>query len=401
VHVIFTLSNGHYFEWFRGWHVFQVLLLVLLFVRLLRPVTAADAAVIPLALAILIGIHTFAGTIREAFPINTFMTVLLCCVGAAHLALGSHRWWRDLLAAALFVFAALTVESGLLVWVVFVAAFLAGGRGVSRAGMVALTLLFAGYFYLRFEVLESGGPGLIERVSGFGFRVYEPKELLEMFGRNPYPFYAYNVLTSMASVLWSEPRAGIFAIVRSFMESDVKRYMIVNLLASFLSTGVLAWFLWGRRKAWLARRFERADQIVFVFLAVLAANAVISYPYTKDVIMSPAGVFYALAVAVAARELIVTTSTRRLAGNIAVVVLGVASIAWGVRSAAAHVGVRESAAKIRNEWAYLELRMQDEGRTLTDPVTIKLQQQLYDDALIHHPPQAALTGDWIEWLDLD
>ena len=399
--VIFTLSDGHYFEWFRGWHVFQVLLLVLLFVRLLRPATAADVAVIPLGLAILIGIHTFAGTVREAFPINTFMTVLLCCLGAANLGLGPHRWWRDLLAAVLFVFAALSVESGLLVWVVFVAAFLAGGRGVSRTGIVALTLLFAGYFYLRFGVLEIGGPGLIERSSGFGFRGYEPNELLAMFGDNPYPFYAYNVLTSMASVLWSEPRAGVFRIIRSFMDDEVRRYMIVNLVASFLSTAVLIWFVWRRRAAWLARRFERADQIVFVFLAVLAANAVISYPYTKDVIMSPAGVFYALAVAVAARELIVNTATRRIAGTVAVVVLAVSSMAWGVRSVAAHVGVRESGAKFRNEWAYIDLWMEDQGKTLTDPVTIKLQRQLYNDALVDHPAQPALTGDWIEWLDLD
>ena len=47
---------------------------------------AALAAAVPLGLAALLGIHTFAGTVREAFPINTFMTILICCFAAADLA---------------------------------------------------------------------------------------------------------------------------------------------------------------------------------------------------------------------------------------------------------------------------------------------------------------------------
>jgi hypothetical protein len=43
------------------------------------------------------------------------MTILLCSFAAADLALGPPRWWRDVAAAGIFVFAALTVESGLLV----------------------------------------------------------------------------------------------------------------------------------------------------------------------------------------------------------------------------------------------------------------------------------------------
>jgi hypothetical protein len=401
LHVIYTLADGNYYEWFRGWHVFQIFLLVVLFIRLLRPRTMADAAVIPLGLAILVGIHTFAGTIREAFPINTFMTILLCGVGAANLAIGEHRWWRDVSAAVLFVFAALTVESGLLVWVIFAAAFIAGSRGVSRFGLAAVTLLLGGYFYLRFVVLDIGGPGLIERSSAYGFSVYDPDQLLEMFGQNPLPFYVYNILTSLASVLWSEPRAGLFRVTKLFLENDVRDYMYVNVLASALATGILGWFMWRRRRVWLERRLERADQIVFIFLAVLAANAVISYPYTKDVIMSPAGMFYALAITVAARELITAPWRRRLTAAALTVLLAVTSAAWGVRAVAAHVGVRESGAKFRNEWAYIDQWYEAERKTLTDPAAIRLRQQLHDDAIVRHPAQPALWGEWLEWLDLD
>lgn len=106
--VVQDWSGGHYYEWFRGWHAGQIVVLGALFVHLVRPRRWSDVAA-------LIGIHTFAGTIREAFPINTFMTILLCSFAAADLALGPPRWWRDVAAAGIFVFAALTVESGLLV----------------------------------------------------------------------------------------------------------------------------------------------------------------------------------------------------------------------------------------------------------------------------------------------
>ena len=115
IRVVYDVSGGHYYPWFRGWHVGQFAVLTVLFLRLVRPRTLSAAAAVPLGLAALIGIHTFAGTVREAFPINTFMTILVCCYLAADLALGPPRWWRDVAAAMLFVFAALTVESGLLV----------------------------------------------------------------------------------------------------------------------------------------------------------------------------------------------------------------------------------------------------------------------------------------------
>src|SRR6185312_13718640 len=128
----FDASRGNYFEWFRGWHVGQIALLTLLYVRLVRPSTWSGAAAVPVGLAALIGMHTFAGTVREAFPINTFMTILICAFAAADLALGPASapdgqaprrggLWRDAGAALIFVFPALTVESGLLIGVVFVA----------------------------------------------------------------------------------------------------------------------------------------------------------------------------------------------------------------------------------------------------------------------------------------
>ena len=238
--VVYDLSGGHYFEWFRGWHVAQVVVLVVLFLRLIRPRTSADAAASVVGLAALVGIHTFAGTVREAFPINTFMTILICCFAAADLALGPARWWRDVAAVVLLVFAALTVESGLLIGVVFVAARLAGARGVSRLGTVGIVLLIGGYFYLRFALLNVGAPDLQERNSGFGFANRTPDELRRMFGGNPFPFYAYNVLSSLLSLFFAEPRAGVWNVTRSFVAGEPSVPGVIGVIASTLGTVLIA-----------------------------------------------------------------------------------------------------------------------------------------------------------------
>jgi hypothetical protein len=168
----------------------------------------------------LFGIHTFEGTILEAFPINAYMTILICCYLAAVLALGRPHWWRDVAAAVLFVFAALSVESGLLVAVVLVAAYLAGARGVSRWGIAAVVLLVAGYLALRFGVLGVGTPEFTERSSGFGFAVLEPEDIERRFGQHPSLFHLYNVGTSILSVLFSEPRGGVWGTTYSVLYRD-------------------------------------------------------------------------------------------------------------------------------------------------------------------------------------
>ena len=195
--VLLILSGGDYFTWFRGWHVLQVGAADLAVSAVVQPVTPAGAAAVPLGLAALVGGHTFVGTVCEAFPVNTFMTILLCVLRGA-------RRWRSALradggtsaAAVLLVFAALTVESGLLVGVVVIAARMAGATGVSQGGNVGAGGAVGGYFALRFLVLDVGAPGLTERSSGFGFSVLDPDELLARFGGNPVLFYAYNVLSA-------------------------------------------------------------------------------------------------------------------------------------------------------------------------------------------------------------
>jgi hypothetical protein len=378
--------------------VAQVFALVLLFLAWVRPRTWKDAAIVPLALAALLGIHTFEGAIMEAFPVNTFLTILLCCLAAANLAFAAPRWWVDVAAALLFVVAALTVESGLLVWVIVVGAALVGARGVSRAGLGALTVLLAGYFVLRFAVLDVGAPDLLERSSGFGFRVLDTGELVARFGDAPWVFYAYNVVTSFLSVLVGEPRGGVFRLVRGLTTGSVPPALVVSVAASTLGTALVAAYVWQRRTAWLGRRFTRDDQVVALFLIVLAANAVISYPYTKDVIMSPAGVFYAAALFAAARGLTLGGIGGRgaLASAMAAVFCLGLGTAWAVRDVGMHLNLRLSALRAGNDWGYADDQFARQERVL-EGEDLRLFRQLQHDALIAHPPPPQL---WLQELRL-
>jgi hypothetical protein len=410
VRMVMDVSRGHYFEWFRGWHVGQVVLLFVLFLRLIRPRTLAGAAVVPLGLAALFGIHTFSGAVREAFPLNMFITVLICCFAAADLALGSgpaptKRWvlmrevgWRDVAAALIFVFATLSVESGILVAVVFVSAFMVGARGVSRVGVALQVLLVVGYLVLRFSILHIGSPGLEERTSGYGFSRLDPNALIEKFGPRPLPFYAYNVASSVLSIAFSEPREGVWAATRDYLRGDTRVYQVVNVIASVLGSALILRYIWRRRREWLGLRFNRSDQLVFIFLGVMAANATVSYAYTKDSILSLAGAFFAVALAVATQDFIESqsglTPVRAIAPTVLLVVL---STTWAFRAVDAHMGLRTAAAKMRVEWAYVDSWLEQNREALTQPGAVELKRHLQEDAVRLHPLRPTLEGDWMEW----
>lgn len=364
----------HYVLVFRGFHVALVIVLFVLFVRALRVQTKADFAAFALALVVLTGHHTFRGNVWESYPVNHYLEVAILSLAALVVHQSRGGWWADLLACVLFAAAAMTLESGLIVWVVIVAGWLVGMRGISWRGVALVTVLLAAYFFVRFAYLETGSPELIDRATGFGFGRLERAEVAARFADAPWVLYAYNILSSILSVLFSEPRGGTFEMTRQWVERETTPSTLVGLTSSLITTGLLIWFVVRRFGAWTARRFEAADRAVIVFLAVTAANAAISYVYVKDEIMSTAGVFYAVAVFAAARELLGQcrqAPRRAYAASALVLVLGVASLTWTIRAVGLHYHMYYSAYYLRNEWATVDdwLREQhvettDQGRVL-------------------------------------
>ena len=174
VKALFDVADGHYWLVFRGFHALLLVCLLLLFTRALRIQSWTDFAAGIFAIMVLTGMHTFRGTVREAFPINHFAEILLFCLLTLNLAQSRGGWWVDVAAAVTFVAASLTLESGLLVWVVAVVAWLCGMRGISRRGVTAMTLLLAVYFVVRFAYLSTGAPGLDERPAGVWLTMMTP-----------------------------------------------------------------------------------------------------------------------------------------------------------------------------------------------------------------------------------
>ena len=377
-------GGGHYFLIFRGFHLALVAALFVLFVLATRVRTRSDVAAFVFALLVLTGHHTFRGNVWESYPVNHYLEIAVFCLGALVLSQSRGGWWADLLAPVLFLLASLTLESGLIVWVVFLAARLAGLRGVSWRGVVLVTIALAGYLSLRFLYLDTGTPELDDRAMGFGFGRLDRGDVVARFSDAPYILYVYNVISSVLSVLLSEPRGGTWEMTRRWMAGEAMPSVIVSCISALTATGLLVWFAGVRCRLWLARTFEHPDQLVLVCLAVTAANAAICYAYTKDEIMSTAGVFYALAVFAAARTALARFAAvpRHVFASVALSALLLASSsAWAIRATGLHYHMYYSGYYLRNEWATVEVWLREQRVEPTTEAGSRLVETLRSAAI--------------------
>lgn len=402
IKALFDLAQGRYYHLvYRGFHGLLIVLLIWLFVRALPIESPLDAAAAAVALTVLTGLHTFLGFLREAFPINHFLEIAVLVLVAVNLTLsngglpraGSRGWLIDVLAGLTFVVAALTLESGVLVWVVIAAAWTVGLRGVSTRGLIVVTALLVGYFVLRFWYLDTGLPSLAERSSGFLFERLDPPELQRRFGDRPVVFYAYNVAASLLSVLLSEPHDGLFVATRTWRGGDVHPYTYLTVLSSLAMTVVMAWaaFTWWRRGSTLGR----SGRLVIVAAVVIVANAVLSFSYTKDDIIAVAGVFYAFAAFTAIRAALEYAQAGGVVRGLLVsAALLILASAWAMRSAGVHHVMNEHAFRSRNDWAGTPLRWQRESRWPKEPHRLALIEQLRTAALDAQIPNPQIVPEW-------
>jgi hypothetical protein len=394
IKALFDLADGrNYWAVYRGFHALLLVAAVLLFARALRVRTAVDFAAAAVGLAILIGLHTFRGMVQEAFPINHFLEVVVLCLVVLNLSQSRGGIWVDVCAALAFAVGALTLESGLLVWVVAVAAWAVGWRGISIRGLSGMTVLLIGYGYLRFVHLATGVPSLTERSSGYLLEVLNADELERRFGSQPLWFYTYNVLASAGSVLFGEPRSGVFEAISAWLNDRPLRRELLLVVTSVVTTGVIAWT--AVLQIVRPRPLGDSARFIVVFVVVLAANATLSFAYTKDEIMSVAGVFYALAAFGAIRDLASRTGLRTATAAACVLLVGALATAWSVRAAGVHYVLRSQAIKHQIDWVELLGRWHREDRWPTDPAEEQLLLRLHADAVHLKLPNTRIgRPDW-------
>jgi hypothetical protein len=354
---VFDLAHGHYQLAYRAFHAASLCVFVVLFVRVLNVRSRTALVLLPLALSIFFGIHTFLGTVKEIYGTSHFLQVAFLALAALNLAESEGGVLVELALVATFVAAALTLESGLLIWVVIAAAWMARAPGVSTRAVVAVSAMFAGYFIIRFGIYQTEMPLLYERSTTVLLERLDPSDLQQRFGDNPLPLYAYNVAASMASVLFSQPRSGLVVIAKEWIAGDVPARTWINLGASLFATGLIAVYAVRRiaEGVWWPRSW--ADRQIFIFAGVLAANAVISYGYAKDDIMSVAGALYPVAVFGTAAYFLERFRVRPPAWPAAALIAAVfctGATLWAVRAAGViHVLHHEAYAQ-RSDWTRAE-----------------------------------------------
>ena len=366
--LLFDLSGGRYFAAYRTFHIALLVAAFALFLGELSIQTWTDAAAALFALTVFTGLHTFLGFVREAFPINHFLQVAVLVLIAVRLARAQPRVAVDAAANVVFLAACLTLESGILVWVAAIASRVAGRRGISDRALMVMTGLLAGYGVVRFIWLAPNVQAMAN-ASGYFFERLEGAQIRERFGAGLSRFTIYNVLASMSTVLFSEPRGGVFVFLRARSMGDIPPRMWINVISSTITTLLIASAL-----------FRRRNSELFVFGAVLLASAVASFAYAKDEIMSAAGVFYAIAAFWAVRGLL-TRPLRAPAALALAIGLLVAASGWSVRTIGVNHVLRTQAFAVHNDWGAIPEAMERRGTWPVDPVTRRLVLGLRDRSL--------------------
>jgi len=383
---------------FRGFHAVAAALLVVLFTFVARPRDWTGVAALCFAMLVLTGLHTFGGMMREAYPINHFLLVALYCLAAFALAESRGGILTDAAACVIFVIASLTLESGLVILAIAVAAYVAGARGISRNALVVMAVLAAGYVVLRVIGLQMVGNTVGERQTGFGTEMLTTSQLRARFGGTPWPLYAYTIVCSLLTVPFSQPIAGQWTAFEPWDPLAPPLFFLNDIGTSLVVTAVIGWYL-ARRRAPDGRR-RWLDPAPMAMLATLAGSAVLSYAYAKSEIMSAAGVFYALVLYLAVRELaeVLMTKTRPSMRPAVLLAVLFVSTAWGWRAMGLQYRLQRGAFDARSEWV---LRMPPYSDPPVPASAERLTPQLLEEALhrgrtnpyLLWPPYSRLWGE--------
>ena len=400
-------SAGHYNLAYKSFHLLFIAALFFLFARIARVQTSHDALAFVFALMVLTGMNTFLGMVWEEYAINHFIEIAVFSIAALVLCQSRGGIVVDAAAAVLFVVATLTLDSGPLVWVVVVTARVVGLRGVSRRGVAVMTALLAAYVVYRFALVHIGAPEAGERATGFGFSRIEPDEIERRFvqtGRLSY-FHLYNVVCAFVSIFLSEPVDGRWQLTGRMVSGGVDPKVVINIVSALVATGLLAAFAVRRRAAWMARRFETADQLVIICVVMALANAAMCFSYVKDDIMSTAGIFYALAVfAVTSDTLTRWSATRRstVATAVLAAVLFAGGAAWTLRTVGLQYQMVRIGTSIRYEWAHVDEWLVQQNQVPATAEGQRLVRDLQAEAMRARPLSLLFVPRWtVKWLRIE
>ncbi len=270
-------------------HILPVFVLVVAFVRHLRPRSALDAALAVAAVAVLLGSPGLRDNLE--LPLTYTAVGMPAAVLVWRLLESPRRRWTSAAIIALTVLAVGFKEQGLVIVPIVILAAWMDAPGATRRLAAVMFVLTIGYLAVRLA-FRSAWP-LFEQSLGFGVAVIEPTEAVHRFGAFPLPMYAYNALATMANVVAAEPSGGTFVITRDLLAGRPLPWELVHVISSLGLSGLIAW--WGRCELRAVRRDGWTPErraVVLLVLAVAACGA-LSFNYSRDRLGGMAVPFYA------------------------------------------------------------------------------------------------------------
>ena len=291
------------------------------------------------------GLHT-SRFLLYGIPLNgKLMVVVLALIGIRVLFL-SRTPVVEAAVLALSLIGLFLHEMGAVVGAVFLAGYWFGCRAMSRRTAFGVLLCFACYLVVRLTLSQHPVPAQFYTETNFLFGELSVDEQQRLFGQFPLVFYAYNVLSSLLTLLASEPRAGRFAFVDALMRGQVQPWQWINILSSLAATTLIVGWL-GR-----LRRPGRDRTVAFILGLVVMLNCGLSFLYTRDRIPALAGIAYAVLLGYAIADRVgtwqheATGLRRRVWAAILVVAVG----GWMVRAAGVAFTLRDVGWDTRLEW---------------------------------------------------
>ena len=360
VKLVHDLAGGPNLAVFRTVEIGAELLLVSMCFALLPPRALASWLGFTVALCCLVGLHTSESLFASGIPFGT-ESLPVCILMLGSLLLLKRRrpsYVVDATASIMCGAAVLFTEAGVIVACLWLAAWwLGAARWQTAAGAVLVLALYA---TLRLLTNTNPFPGPFVTESGVLFQVISREEQESLFGGQAWIFYLYNTLSTLLTVLFSEPRAGIYVALDALVhETPVRTWQVINWLtstASMLLIGSAA-VIW-----WRAHDSEKR-QLLILGLVVLLANSALGYLYLRDRIPSVAGIYYALLLGLSVETLWKRRSELQsvIAWTGTALLLIVLAVGWGHRAVGTVVLARDGAWSAKDEWTDRYDRLVSQG----------------------------------------
>ena len=388
----FTLGIKAAYEAVGTWLPFYQSLVLLLFGALLalvvwlcRPVGRSRARAACVAVSCICGLHT-SRILFGFWPLNHYAAVMVTMLVAIGLALHPRTRPHDWVFGLLMLVATLSLEFGILIVPVLTVLWWFGAPGISWRGVTAMVAAVAVYATIRFTFGDHSGELTLWADTGFGFQNLDANTLRARFGDAPLVLWIYNVVGTMLTVLFSEPRDGVYSFTESLLARDMETWQWFQVGSSALTTLVIAA---GLLRGWPWK--ERDRLLVVAGCALLVFGSALSFVYSRDRLGLAGGIGYALLLYVAVGSWLDRPGSGRGRQVVTGVVTLVAAL-WVVRSAETWFQLRDTAWDYHVEWTdrFVEL---GGAQNSTD-----LMRELRTTALSKTPADVRFDPPWTYFL---